>query len=726
MTAALQTLFLEGHDANWRSIYHQPAVKFLRSLPGYPLSMSQYLVPFGNDAVKAIEGAAMTEEPKYEFVVPQPLESGGSSTRRHYITPVARVSPFIKAHVVGAMPLCPASVYMEIVLEGQALSSQMESTNQVSVLENMTFDHPFVYTDADKNVVSSLTTTMDFNASENISFSCRSQSARNHCTGILTRQTKQDNDNFFARKGSYVKRQRQSFLSDPRGSTDTFSTRTIYQHIFTRVVQYGEPFQTIKSLTIRSGGLEGYGTFHLPASTATAKYACHPAFMDTLLHASGFMANAYVNPDTVCICAKVERATIPSLGVEDIAGEMSVYSSLIDVGNSIIADAYALNSAGRILASIEGMHFRKVGLVSFSAQLSRLAKGVVHVAPTSREIRGPSAGPPRNKTLVDMVKKQPAPLVSNVEAVIRTIISQTCGAELTGSGDHSLVELGLDSLLQIELVDEICQRFSSAAIRKSNLEKCGTLAELIAVVTAAVEQGSQNQSELLPPNLASDSEQGTYATEPSTPRDEDPKQQTLALQTELEILLSDLCGLCLTDDEKSISLGLLGVDSLLSIELVQEIQARFAISLDETSLSLSDLSYIGLEGLLSKKTIELTRQESSDLSDSSEEEDVHNESEEALTDSSASESCINILQRQQSGKRKNDLYLFHDGSGLASVYSKISPVNRNIYTMSSPEFWPRDARPKRNAQTKTLEELAALYIQTMDLTARSDMILGGK
>ncbi|KAI1275968.1 ketoacyl-synt-domain-containing protein [Xylaria sp. FL0933] len=726
MAAALQTLFLEGHDANWRSIYHKLAVCFLRSLPGYPLSMSQYLVPFGNDAVRATEDGAMTEEPKYDFVVPQPLASGDSSTRRLYTTLVARVSPFIKAHIVGGVPLCPASVYMEIVLQGLALSSQIESTKQVSVLGNITFDHPFVFSDADKNVVSSLTTTMDFNASGNVSFSCSSQSARSHCTGILTRQTKRENDAFFARKGSYIKRQLQSFLLDPRGSTDTFSTRTIYQQIFTRVVQYGEPFQTIKSLTIRSGGLEGYGTFQLPTSTATAKYACHPAFMDTLLHTSGFMANAYVDLDTVCICAKVERATIPSLGLEDMTGEMSVYSSLVDVGHSIIADAYALDSAGSVLVSIEGMHFRKVSLVSFSAQLSRLAQGVAHVTPTRREIWGPSAGPPRNKPLVKISTNQPAPLVSNVEAVLRTIISKTCGVELDGSDDHSLAELGLDSLLQIELVDEICQRFSSAAIGKSDLEKCDTLAELMTVITGAMEQRSQTHSELLPPNLINDSERSTYTTQPPTPRDEDPNRQTLALQTGLESLLSDLCGLCLTDDEKSISLGLLGVDSLLSIELVQEIQVRFAISLDEASLSLSDLSYVGLEELLTEKTMESITQGSSDLSDSREEEDVRDEVEEASTDSSTSESSINILQRQQSGKRKSDLYLLHDGSGLVSMYSRISPVNRNIYATSSPEFWSRGARPKGSAQTRTLEELAALYIQTIDPTVRSDVILGGK
>ncbi|KAI8630829.1 ketoacyl-synt-domain-containing protein [Xylariaceae sp. FL1651] len=717
MTAALQTMFLEGHQIQWRQVYHGLPVKFLRSVPGYPLEMSQFFVPFSDTRDKAALQDKLTPPgPSFEFLS---LQSGGSDSAlpiREFTAATSQMAPLIKAHAVGGVPLCPASVYMEIALEALTLCGRVSATGGFSVLENITFEKPYVYSEtADAALQPDLRISLGSESAGRVNFACISRSNQSHCAGTFIPQTQRQIDDIFSRKRAYIQRQHQSFRSVSSEFFDTFSSRTIYRCIFPRVVDYHDPFMTLNSLTIRPGGLEGHGTFKLSPSALNGKFICPPALIDTLLHTSGFMANAYVSSDIACICVKVERAIIPSAQTELVSKDMSVYSSLIDVGDSIIVDAYALSPDGLVVMAAEGMHFRKVKLDAFSAQLSRLAHRP-ETALSSKRKSLPKLAPHNQIRVKTEIATLPQRL--DIESTLQSIIAEICGIETAAAANGTLSELGVDSLLLIELTESICSRFSHVSIKKSDLEDCATIAELTKVVSEALKRDNPDRSP--PPGLTSDDAlcTGSPTLEVPTPSSED---QNMQFNSKLDELLLDLCGLSLTNNEKSISLGSLGVDSLLSIELLQEIQVRFNIDLNEGSQSLSDLSYLHLESLLAPKAAILS---SNETHNSSEAKDVKTQNALDTMSLALDMGFAKSLQQQKTGTKKSALYLFHDGSGLATMYSRLLDMNRNVYGISSSDMWPSGA--KAESRIDRMEDLASLYIERANLAAQSDIILGGE
>ncbi|KAI3327546.1 ketoacyl-synt-domain-containing protein [Xylariaceae sp. AK1471] len=717
MAKALQTMFLEGHKTQWREVYRGLPVTFLRSIPGYPLDMSQYFVPF-TDSRRA--GVPQDRLPSlglsFEFLN---LQTGGPRSDhafRELTSALSSVAPFIKAHAVGGVPLCPASVYLEIALEAVTLCGKMNTDEKFAVFEDISFEKPYVLSATpDVGLQPDLKTSLDLRSSERVAFTCASQRNHIHCAGTFIRRAQRDIDEIFMRRRAFVQRQHQSFHSDSKELIDTFSSRTIYRCIFPRVVEYNDPFMTLTSLAIRPGGLEGYGTFKLSSSAVDGKFVCPPALTDTLLHTSGFMANAYAHSETACICVKIENAIIPCGQSELFLKEMSVYSSLIDVGDYIIADAYALDPHGCVIIAFEGMHFRKVKLSSFSAQLSRLAhRPEDAVAGRSRTEVLPKLSL-RNSMSVDTTRARP-PRLSDIESILQSCIAEICGFESSAAADRTLSELGVDSLLLIELTESICGRFSHLSLRKSDLEDCTSVAELTSVVNDALKRSNLGSSPL--PGLTGDDAPGASSPmEVPTPRGDDQVSQ---LHNKLDNLLLDLCGLSLTDNDKSISLGSLGVDSLLSIELVQEIQARFNIDIDEVSHTLSDLTYVHLESLLSQKPAIMDLNEIHSLSTGS---DVETDHVLDAMKSTGEAGCAKLLQRQRNGATKSALYLFHDGSGLTTMYSRLIDMDRDVYGISSSDIWT--SRAKVEPRIDTMEGLAALYIERANLVAQSDIILGG-
>ncbi|KAJ8124184.1 hypothetical protein ONZ43_g39 [Nemania bipapillata] len=136
----------------------------------------------------------------------------------------------------------------------------------------------------------------------------------------------------------------------------------------------------------------------------------------------------------------------------------------------------------------------------------------------------------------------------------------------------------------------------------------------------------------------------------------------------MESLFLDTCGIQIEPGMMDITLGTLGVDSLLSIELSNELRDRFGVLIDD---SISDLTFNRL-------------QES--------------------------------LMRQSHGPPKCNAYLFHDGSGHCHFYSRMSHMNRNVNGIFSPDS---------PSGMERLEDLASLYIERTKLHEEEEVVLGG-
>lgn len=738
LATALQSLFLQNYRMDWRAIYQTTSAKFDRSLPHYPLTTSSYVVPFKYH--HSLNGAGVKpdddhKQKHFAFIAPTSTSVTGGSTSI-FTTTMKQISRFIKAHSVGGVPLCPASIYLEIVLQAITQQGAIDTKTNVCVFENITFDHPLVYSDdgGDSSQVH-VQTQLDAPSSEMMEFSSTSHASHVLCAGrirSLGKATQAVADHRFARKAMHAERLKRSFATESRDHMETFLSKTIYHTIFPRVVEYGEPFLTLQHLTINASGLEGYGTFRLTsfASKLDGRFVSSPVLVDTLLHAAGFIANNYATPDIACICVSVEQAMIPHDSPELYGQDLKVYCSLFDIEHSFIADAYALDDRGKIIAYIEGMCFKKMKLNSFKAHLSRAAGRTasrpafpLSVPATSGSLR------PATQTRLDAGLTNG---VSNgqgdVSGVVRSAIREVCGGDLEPVTHTTLVELGVDSLLFIELTELLRRRFPHVDILKSELERCNTVGEIVNVVAEGSDQAFPSSD---PPPLllttASSSASSTSGT--VTPPPEIQSSQALDgnLSNVIKSLFIDVCGLDPTEEEKNFVLSSLGVDSLLAIELFQELHVRLGIHIGEGHEGISNLTYRQLEDLCAPKTpTSHSLISSSEVSQSSPPR-IDNKIADAEAEAEANgiakqvEEFPRALQRRNRQGSSSSLYMFHDGSGLCGMYSRLSSMDRDVYGIFS-----LDPPPFANAGRQTLEELAATYIERAGLVAQPDVILSGE
>lgn len=720
LTSSIQSLWLSDNPVNWRAIYDGAHAKFLRSIPRYPLTSTSYVVPFKEPSAPAPqpERRRAQSQPLFEFLASGTISIPGSTTTA-FMTQMGQITRYIKAHAVGGVPLCPASVYMEVALEALATLDRSDSSRKMKVFEDLHFDKPLIYSEDIQDAAAfDIRTELDSRNPEEFTVATSSAKHQVHFSGRLSQKSTAVLSENMARKQAYVKRQMASFVQDSTASPlETLSTRTIYEAIFPRVVDYSDPYLTLKKLTMSPSGLEGYGSFQLSSSALEGQFICPPAFVDTLLHAAGFMANASVTPDIACICAHVERAVVPGGRPEIYKQEMKVYCSLLDVGHSIVADAYALDRNGEVVAYVEGMAFKKLQLKSFKAHLSRLAKPSASLASRTTHLAPPPSTKEQQRPTA--IKDDPAKQSEGIEAAVRSILGEVCGID----GDHAtggLMELGVDSLLIIELAQSIQGRFPNAEVSKSDLENCYTVEELVDTVNHGCKQGLSSESAL--PGLTLDNSPISMTPGTATPPAILLPPNVTEPTPELEALFQETCGLDLTDDEKGHPLTTLGVDSLLSIELAHELRGRFGLSVDEDHESISSLTFRQLEDLYKKK---LSSKLSAAVALPSHGKQQQTQQQNGIVRKApghitAKGTFPQPLQQQQSGTPRAPLCMFHDGSGLCSMYSRLRSINRTVHGVFSLDA----ASPDPSIQS--MEDLAAFYIEAGDLGARDGIILGGK
>ncbi|KAM5346093.1 hypothetical protein ACJ41O_009098 [Fusarium nematophilum] len=741
ITSALQSLYQSGWDLNWAGVYKGESPRFLKQLPCQQLEGQYYVVHYQ-------QPTSVSNNTDQETLGPAPapfalLSSSAMSYlddgSRTFRVRIDNFSHLIEAHAVGGVPLCPASVYLELVLEALSVTRSISTAQGWYSVDAVSFEHPLVYPSTGSDFVEVNIRSMEQPAAlESSEFSVWAQEHGHlYCSGSISPMIEQSVEKLFMLKGAYVRRQR-SFLSHLAASStpETFTSRTVYDVIFPRVVSYSEPFRTLEHVTISSLGLEGYGTFRLPDSRS-GRFVCPPPFVDTMLHTAGFIANAKTDLNTACICVSLGRAVLPDMSKLQPNGEMNIYCSLLDVADSIVADAFVLDQDGTVVSFAEGMRFKKIRLNSFKTVLSRALQAKDQDRSDSLPSRVQRQ--PRNPKdqMAPPLQARAAPTPSNsMTEIVKEMIQCTCGVSWNPSSGRTLAELGIDSLLFIELAQTIESRFPSLAVPTDVIEKCQTADDLVNLLITA--QGHCNGIAIhSPPSPGPVSSQHAPRGNnlPSPPLTE-PKECDIT--SEIRDLFIDICGSSVTVKDRDASLASLGVDSLLSIELVHEIRQRFGLDLETLQEIISEMSINDIEALYAASiesssnsvTTSVGMPESLPEPDDDAAEPAwpieksqghKHEGTSSIFSHLIPSAFPHILQPVDSNITPTQpaLCLFHDGSGLSNMYTRVKPLGRPVRGIFSLDI------PAIDPSIQSMQDMASLYIERADMMSDKGLILCG-
>ncbi|RPB02892.1 ketoacyl-synt-domain-containing protein [Choiromyces venosus 120613-1] len=703
LSESLATLFLAGFPAKWREVFAGTSGKTI-DLPSYPFSDNKYWVNYEETDIEPIKTKA---EPMNTVIntgysmVATCLQRPSEGIPGIFETPITNLASFISGHNVGGSSLCPASVYHELAM-ASARFGVPENVACLHTLGKVRYCHPLVYEDgSDKMVritlsVDSLTGDSAFEVS---SYRGESSTGRVHCSGEIKQTPKVSIEHKFHRKALKLEHSKVTiFYSNGREGPETIHTRMLYEVIFPRVVSYSKPYQTVRTITIDQTGTEGFAVVQMPAGYKKGKYVVHPVFMDTLLHAAGFIANSGVTADDACICNEIGQAKIlyDEIDYDDTFG---VYCNLVYVPKeaTFIADAYAMNSAGKIVGSIKGMNFKKLKLAKFRSLLASATGKRIQTNPI------PALSPTQRP--LTPVSREPSPPPMDIAGEVAKVVASTCGVPIDGITPSTEMEsLGVDSLMIFEIADKLKSTFNSLKMESSELAACHTVQDL--------EDAIRNNL----PTLSRPVSKPAIHTGKQCPAPDvitpPPEQAALDIKGFLEAILGVNAG----DMQPNTELESLGLDSLTSIEVLHSLKSSIGLDISPDTFA-ECRTVLELEVLITSNTpTPANSLPASPIENTTKSEPVADENNQLAKILQMTSLPVSLQRRDGAN---SSLFLIHDGSGLCSYYGRLSSLNRSVWGLYNPRFFSQEQ------WTGGLVEMATAYTSYIQQTTSEPYILGG-
>ncbi|KAM7199138.1 hypothetical protein V8F33_004613 [Rhypophila sp. PSN 637] len=493
---------------NWRPIFTGTSAR-VTSLPAHLLEGSTYLVPYQEPALLLPKAEA---EPDSRirtgfYLLPWAHPSSPGADGLLLETDLTILGPLISGHDVGGTCICPASVFHELAIEAADVMFRPQAP-QVLTVQGLRFANPLVYvpqeetTPTTRLVLVSITRRGPLAKESAAEFKITSRSALDtsaketeHCSGSISVQSLHPGSKQWIRDEALVLRQSHSFSrhGHHHSGMSTFRPKVLYEAVFTRVVRYTAEYQSLTYLDVADSNLEGLGQFQVPSNGSEAAadgYLTHPVFTDTLLHAAGFIANLHMAMDSkkeqmIGICARVESIEIAYSDIDVSKGVFTIYCSLLEINGakSVLADTVVLDEAGKVVAVVRGIEFRKLRLPVFHAALARHRDDCHATDMARKSVRTGREAPPGGGDINSPITASTSStdfIRSSVWEIVVQVGGFQGGQERVSTvlSTKSLDELGIDSMMRIEIAAKLSRVFPGQALEHHTLDNCDTVAEM--------------------------------------------------------------------------------------------------------------------------------------------------------------------------------------------------------------------------------------------------------
>ena len=449
LCGTLSQLYRTSVPVKWRKVFADLAPEArLIDLPPYPFADTRFWVPYMGTSPSSAATRACQQE---LGISPSP---SGTMSYPSLSIPLDDVADLIEGHRVLGFPLCPASVYVDLVLTAALRIFRGHpgfGKTDMFDLVDITMPVPLVYVPDHQRRLLVHVDVYPSPHKHSGAFRIMSTDAdgdETYCTGFLKQISLDTRSSKFLSARGVVEREIRRIADAP--SIEVFKTRTIYDLLFPQVVAYGEQYHAIRTISIDSESSTAYAVCHLPQGKVLDVHG-HPSavnsvFADSLFHVAGFLVNftSAMNDRDLFICSQVDKVKVnPNLA--DPSVQYGVYASAVELGEGImVVDVFAVDTNGprrEILACLKRARFRKVALLSFKKVLSFASGRPLCDSECTSE--GLSNGSPL---------QAPAEPVFLLAEIVRIIseVSEIPAADI--SPDAELSKLGVNSLMIWEVV----------------------------------------------------------------------------------------------------------------------------------------------------------------------------------------------------------------------------------------------------------------------------------
>lgn len=513
-----------------------------------------------------------------------------------------------KAHVCGhavlAEPLCPAPMYVELATRAAVLLTEDEQFRSFPALvENIEITSPLGL--AQDSLITLFMTRKEPGLSWDFELMSRAMDEEtpqvSHGTGKIVPQS--DDHGLQADIARYEKLigydRFPSIRSDLRSEA---LQGTMVYNVFSKVVHYASWYKGVRSVFSRDGEAVGKVVPPDQSEEGLAGMMTSPLTLDSFVQVSGVHVNSLINrgPNQVFVCTKIDRIQISHDFKSDPSEsrEWDVYTNTTKTGDKTVDnDIYVFDSSNQSLVMIIlGAFFTRVTISSLAKVLSQANSGSTdtvkgHTVTTKpaqvtalkeetypgRSL--PVAEPPISRRGAGAKASTLTSVSATLMNDLRKLIHRVADVSVEDlKDDSSLEELGVDSLMVTEIAGEIA-KFFEVDIEPHDfktLQNIKSVGDLI--LSNGYKSGKSNGSPSSTSNSGDSDEASmpTPDTSPATPSENGTSRDVVEhlgklLATHLETT---------ERMERDTNLAALGLDSLMCMELAEDIKKDFGIEVD--------------------------------------------------------------------------------------------------------------------------------------------------
>jgi malonyl CoA-acyl carrier protein transacylase len=460
---ATSNLWSKGVEVqSWAFSHYQAASYKSINLPPYQFAKTKHWIPIDPLAFLPLPPPSLPDD--HGGLVRIVEQSSGKTVFSVQAShPVYRLCA--QGHSVVGQHLCPASLYIEIILEAANKLDPEGLSGFMPHIQNLSISAPLLLESEGDVCLQLSRTEIQLKWSFCLFTRQGGSGSETHATGEIGLHKVEGTTQACSRFRSLdrlITPSRSDAIAKSPGSSGLMGL-PVYQ-TFNRVVAYADYFRGVKH--VFANGNEATGLVSLQESQ-TANGICDPILVDNFLQVAGIHVNCLseVRDDEVFVCSAIGDIFLSDSFINrdtKSTGTSTTYTSYDRLSKKqFMCDIFVFDPEnGKLLLAIMSATFTSVLMSNLSRALRRLNKDATEPNPQSSE------GKPQLETQEVLTRDSQNPQQGvgagggHIEAV-REMFHNLLGiplAELLPSS--GLEDIGVDSLMRTEVLAEINKRFN--------------------------------------------------------------------------------------------------------------------------------------------------------------------------------------------------------------------------------------------------------------------------
>ncbi|KAF2858089.1 putative polyketide synthase [Piedraia hortae CBS 480.64] len=741
MANALETLYTGGIEISWNE-YHRglDGAQQVLQLPAYAWDLKNYWLQYvhnwcitkGDDPNKGrIEAVPKTvPTPSYKFISPsvqrvidEDVGSKSSSLLIESDIHDPRLKPIVAGHKVNSAGLCPSSLYADIALTmAQYMIKQCGMwTDSIGLdCSDMKAENPLVFSDAETSQLLRVSANADWARGEvRLKFfghNNKTQRKVDHATATVIVTSNQRWVQEWKRHAYLIESRIESLHEAvDRGNAHKLKSGLAYL-LFSKLVDYEQRYKGMQEVILDSDKLEA--TSRVVFQVPNEGYVYNPCWIDSLGHIAGFIMNGNDNihsKDQVFINHGWDHVRFAE--PLEAGKEYTTYNRMQLVNKAMYAgDTYILDG-NNVVGMFEGVRFQGVPRKVLDNLLPSNPKSAptqpaAKLAPKKQPTHSPAepaatvptkaatAPPAALEQKLKVAKSEASPVTQ-----VRKIIIEEAGVDDADLGPTAeFADCGIDSLLSLSISSRIKEEIG-LDLGSAVFSEHPTMQDLTKHLEGRMGEAPASTESLTesatPMTTLSDSDTSVN-TGVTTP-------ESTSGDFTMEVIKSTIAeetGVEPTDLAPSTSLSEIGMDSLMSLNVISTLNEKLDVQLPSTLFADNDTINDVETTLVANNVI----QRSTTVPEKPKqqvEQGPH---------------ATSVLLQGSAKNSKHTIFLFPDGSGSATSYALIPTISDDVavYGLNCP--WMRNPTELKC----TMSEYAAKFISEIQRRqAKGPYIFGG-